>query len=55
MDSVLSWFMAVVLSLVGSVWFMCKAEQEREQNKRENEDFFIRKEIYDNYRKNHRL
>ena len=51
MDSVVRWFMAVALSLVGAVWFMNKIEDELQQNKKENEDFFIRKEIEEKYKK----
>ena len=50
MDSVVSWFMAVVLSLVGSVWFLYKVDEELDRNKRENDDFFISKKYHDNYR-----
>jgi hypothetical protein len=41
MDSVVSWFLAVVLTCIGSMWFLTKVDDELEQNKRENEDFFI--------------
>lgn len=51
MDSVVSWFMAVVLSLIGSVWFINKAEEEKRRNRRENDDFFIKKKIQDDYKR----
>ena len=50
MDSVVSWFTAVALSLVGSVWFLYKVDEELDRNKRENDDFFISKKYHDNYR-----
>lgn len=55
MDSVFSWFVAVVLAIIGSAWFIAKAEDELNRHKKENEDFFAAKEIYDNYKKNHKL
>ena len=51
MDSVVSWFMAVALSLIGSVWFLHKIDEELERNKRENDDFFIAKEYHEKNKK----
>lgn len=35
--------MAVVLSLIGSVWFINKAEEEKRRNRREMMTFSLRK------------
>lgn len=51
MDSVVSWFMAVIFTIIGAICFVNKVEDELEQNKKENEDFFIRKEIEEKYKK----
>lgn len=51
MDSVVSWFMAVALSLIGSVWFLNKAEAELKRNRAENDDFFWRKEFEEKNKK----
>lgn len=55
MDSVVSWFMAVALSLIGSVWFLNKVDAELKRNRAENDEFFRNKEFQENYRKNKKL
>ena len=51
MDSIISWFLMVFLSLIGIIWFINRAETELKRNRKENEDFFIQKRIKDKYEK----